>query len=115
MGVAEAGPRYSRAILRPFERDRFPRQSSPIIGRLASAKKATEDAVGIIASARFAQRVFVVDPGINNDARFRTVAKEQSESTEKLRSAPMTVHRAQRIAERKLGSTRIAWDLGFDQ
>jgi hypothetical protein len=27
----------------------------------------------------------------------------------------MTVRRAQRIAERKLGSTRIAWDLGFDQ
>ena len=90
-------------------------QGVPIIRRTASAKEATENAVGIITPARLAQRVFVVDPGINDDAGFRAVAKEQSKSAQKLCAPPMTMSRAQRVAQRELISRRVAGDFGRDQ
>jgi hypothetical protein len=48
----------------------LPHQIFPIIRRPALSQHAAEEVVRIVTASRLAQRVLVVDPGINNNLRF---------------------------------------------
>src|SRR5262249_1467631 len=87
----------------------------PVIRRLALPKPRVEHGVWIMAPAALAQRVLVIDPGIDDDPLSRVIAKEQAEATEELRAPPMPVLRAERVAESKRSGARIARYLDLNE
>jgi hypothetical protein len=93
----------------------FLHQRIPPVRRVCLTQQRSEHRVGIVAAACLAQRVRVVDPRVDDDARLRAVAEEQTEAAEELGTPPVPVRGSQRVAQRVFGRARIAWNLAFDE
>src|SRR5437763_5314246 len=79
----------------------------PVIRRITALKHTAERAIGVGIALIRALRIFVVDPGVNDDAALAVIAKEQPILLEELRPEPVLVLIAERCALSILGAGRV--------
>src|SRR2546423_13520342 len=82
----------------------------PVIRRITALKHTAERAIGVGIALIRALRIFVVDPGVNDDAALAVIAKEQPILLEELRPEPVLVLIAERCALSILGAGRVRRD-----
>src|SRR5437763_9939562 len=79
----------------------------PVIRRITALEHTAERAIGVGIALIRALRIFVVDPGVNDDAALAVIAKEQPILLEELRPEPVLVLIAERCALSILGARRV--------
>ena len=79
----------------------------PVIRRITALKHTAERAIGVGSALIRALRIFVSDPGVNDDAALAVIAKEQPILLEELRPEPVLVLIGERCALSILGVGRV--------
>src|SRR5947208_15666990 len=82
----------------------------PVIRRITALKHTAERAIGVGIALMHALRIFVVDPGVNDDAALAVIAKEQPILLEELRPEPVLVLIAERCALSILSARTVLRD-----